>query len=460
MSITNAFVRAAVLAFCGICLLSTSAGALIEVGGDEPVTDRGWPTGAREVVNLPTRVSYWVGPPFGGGQFCFQYRCEDTQAFNEALEAFSRIVAPRLELIVLDGMTTPGEGLGASAHWEFLAWVPADFYGWGRQGGARPRVGTYCALPVPTLTVYLGEGNPIRWEDVKVPANIQVIDKRVETSAYKDSTGGVIEMHVYDMGTGAAVAGVAVSLSQPRGNGAGSTYHAETDDRGTAVILNIAKGTYYIGLSCAGYATRGLGYYQNRGRTLEAYDATLATAGVLNGKVQDPNGKPIASAAVTLGDMVAEDETSYELATGRAVTDAAGLFAVESLPAKVVGSLRVNKDGYAMAIMSQEVLAAKVAITLQFGATVRGRIKSVTAESAEQGIYAELTPEGGNRPGTYGGSTRCGDEGAFEFKNVPAGRYVLTGGVSPGGATGSERGPRKTLDVKPTKPGEVIEVDL
>jgi hypothetical protein len=202
MCIRNAFLRVAVLALCGICLLSASAKALIEMGGNEPVTDRGWPTGALEVANLPTRVSYWVGPPFGGGQVCFQYRCQDTEAFKEALEAFSRIVAPRLELVVLDGITPSGEGLGAGAHWEFMAWVPASFYRAWRERGAPPRVAPYCALPVPTLTVYLGEGNPIRWEEVKVPTNVRVSDKRVETSAYKGSTGGVVEVHIYDMRRG------------------------------------------------------------------------------------------------------------------------------------------------------------------------------------------------------------------------------------------------------------------
>jgi hypothetical protein len=256
------------------------------------------------------------------------------------------------------------------------------------------------------------------------------------------------------------MSGVTVSLSQPRREGAGSSYRAETDDRGTAVILNITKGTYQVGLSRAGYANRGLGYYQNRGRTLEVYNATLATAGILNGKVQDPDGKPIAGAAVALSDMVAQDGTPYELATGRVVTDAAGLFAVESLPTGRVGRCRANKDGYAMVVMSQEGSSDKVAITLQFGAVVRGRIKSVEAESAGQEVYAQLAPEGGSRPGTYGGSIRCGADGAFEFKNVPAVRYALTGGVSPGPATDNERGPRRIVEVRPTKPGEVIEVDL
>ena len=53
----------------GVCgLTALQAFALILVGGSDPMTDPGWPFGVLKVANLPSRVSWWEGPPFGGGQ--------------------------------------------------------------------------------------------------------------------------------------------------------------------------------------------------------------------------------------------------------------------------------------------------------------------------------------------------------------------------------------------------------
>src|SRR5712691_13249017 len=91
-----------------ICLVLILAGApcasaLIMVSrGNAPVQDNHWPTGALEVANLKCRVGFWEGPPLGGGQHCFQYR-GDTKTFNDALDKFTHITAPELEVIVHEG---------------------------------------------------------------------------------------------------------------------------------------------------------------------------------------------------------------------------------------------------------------------------------------------------------------------------------------------------------------------
>ena len=43
--------------------------ALIMTGKGEPVTDAGWPAGALAVANLKSRLGWWEGPPFGGGEW-------------------------------------------------------------------------------------------------------------------------------------------------------------------------------------------------------------------------------------------------------------------------------------------------------------------------------------------------------------------------------------------------------
>ena len=66
-----------------LLLSATPAPALIMVGkGNAPVADSGWPAGALDVANLKTRVGWWEGPPFGGGEWTFLYR-GDTAALEE-----------------------------------------------------------------------------------------------------------------------------------------------------------------------------------------------------------------------------------------------------------------------------------------------------------------------------------------------------------------------------------------
>src|SRR3989442_7958487 len=86
-----------------VFLCTRSALALITGGwGNDPVSDAGWPLGTLEVANLKTRVGFWEGPPFGGGQYQFLYR-GNSDNFNAALAAFAKVIAPVRELVVLDG---------------------------------------------------------------------------------------------------------------------------------------------------------------------------------------------------------------------------------------------------------------------------------------------------------------------------------------------------------------------
>lgn len=52
--------------------------------GNEPLQDPGWPAGAAAVVNHPSRIAWREGPPFGGGQWCVEYR-GDAQTLNALL---------------------------------------------------------------------------------------------------------------------------------------------------------------------------------------------------------------------------------------------------------------------------------------------------------------------------------------------------------------------------------------
>ena len=92
------------VAFVVTVLIPATASALILGGtGNDPLGDPGWPVGAAAVFNVRSRVAYWEGPPFGGGQWHAECR-GNTDAFNEALEKFARIEAKRKQLVVHDGV--------------------------------------------------------------------------------------------------------------------------------------------------------------------------------------------------------------------------------------------------------------------------------------------------------------------------------------------------------------------
>ena len=87
---TQASPAIAAVAILLVLLLATAAQAMIMVGrGNDPVPDNRWPAGAVDVANLKTRLGWWEGPPFGGGQHNFQYR-GGTAAFQQALDCSAR----------------------------------------------------------------------------------------------------------------------------------------------------------------------------------------------------------------------------------------------------------------------------------------------------------------------------------------------------------------------------------
>src|SRR5208283_1792596 len=93
---------AVLLGSTGPWLVPGTVSALIRSGpGNAPVQDAGWPEGAVAVANLKSRLGWFEGPPFGGGEWHFFYK-GDTAAFKEALEAFAAIRAPALDLVIQD----------------------------------------------------------------------------------------------------------------------------------------------------------------------------------------------------------------------------------------------------------------------------------------------------------------------------------------------------------------------
>ena len=159
-----------------------SSALILSSTGNQPVTDPGWPGGVLALANLPSRVGWWEGPPFGGGEWQFLYR-GDAKALSEALTNFAAIRAPSLELVIHDGPQTnifikdSGDG---RVDWAFTVWVPAkwiELYNNPTNNWNSADPNFHKPVAPPKLDVYIG-GGEVDWSQVKVPPGIHVEDQR------------------------------------------------------------------------------------------------------------------------------------------------------------------------------------------------------------------------------------------------------------------------------------------
>ena len=161
-----------------VALVSQTAFALREGAlGNAPIRNPNWSKGAAAVFNHRARISYWVGPDPGyyTGEFS-----GDATALSEVLSDFATIESKRRRLVVRDGVRS--SGFKQPLDWVFNVWVPSA---WERPTGVVVRTfrrdPNEC--PPPEIIVYTG-GN-VRWSDVTVPKEIEVVDERLETHGFK-----------------------------------------------------------------------------------------------------------------------------------------------------------------------------------------------------------------------------------------------------------------------------------
>lgn len=466
--------RAILLAGCLMLLLlgASEAGAMISIGGSDPMRDMGWPDGTLPMANLPTRFAYWEGPPFGGGDYHFQYACKNSEQFNEALLVFGGIQVPRLELVVVDGMPEPfWDDQKRRVDWEFEAWHPRSFYELNQRPGDIFMADSpwyHRPLPPPRVTLYLGPECPIDWKKVEVPGNVTVIDKRVANSQYKDSKGGVACFTVRDMASlkllpGATVALVRYDRAEPK-----TTVTLKTDAAGMALFRDMLAGRYQFILSADGYATRHFRgeSYQNYGRTYETYDLALAKADGLKGTVKDNNGKPLEGVKISDRDTVGMDGLGYTVEGAETLTDREGRFELKGLP---TGYTRVDARKAGYYYFSREIhevpgrgfsttgriLPVELNIIMAKSGSIGGKVTGCEKAGKSQ-VMVRLDPEG-NPIGKWGGSMICKPDGSYEFTGVPEGHYTLHASLNPTSEKQEAQQTRVAIDFKA---GESREVDL
>ncbi|MBA3312115.1 MAG: carboxypeptidase-like regulatory domain-containing protein [Planctomycetota bacterium] len=464
-------------------LLSGEAQALITGGeGNKPLDDPGWPKGAAEVfnaksriANAKSRIAWWEGPPFGGGEWHAEYR-GDAATFNEVLRAFAKIESPKRRLVVHDGVgrsfwlnmnNEESKRAAAEADWTFVVWqpdrwkhlqqLPADLR---PRGGASRDAAAKDEVPTPRMDVYVG--GRVQWTDVTVPDGIEVEDRRLEAHGFKIADGRVLEGTVTDLESGKPIAAT-VRLekveSLPKGgyeHHPGMTAQAAASD-GRWVLKSVPTGWHRIVVDADGYVLRIVGYeiFDDQPRWSEHHTG-LSKAAAVSGVVTDDAGHALAGAVVRLGDLVAGDGERYETPAGFSVeTDAAGRFRAAAVP-KGRASVWVNKPGYVRPGLGLpiETPTADLKLEMQKAAAIVVTVDFVDADRPA-GYIVQLVPEGGEAVGKWSGSGNIDAAGKITFTSIPPGKYVLTGRPNPG--SDAEEAPSKTLELRG---GETAEVSL
>ncbi|MCX7044457.1 MAG: carboxypeptidase-like regulatory domain-containing protein [Candidatus Sumerlaeota bacterium] len=435
--------------------------------GSQPVQNMGWPAGSEKVANLPGRLGHWEGPPFGGGESHFEYRCKDTAEFNEALKVFAAIQAPgsmlgpanskeggqtksdegrRLTLVVNDGPKystfirdkedkvekNNKENKKARMDWSFTVWIPASWHHlynnpksvW---GSSQPNFRQ--PVPPPQIDVYIGGEGMIVWKDVVVPPNVRVIDKREESAPVKPVGGGMVCGTIYDMSTGQPVNGAEITvISSENSGGSEGVSRAKTNAQGLGEVSKIPAGWYYIQVRAEGYAARTQGNYSNKDNTYHEFATELLKQAGLKGVVADSNGKPLAGVNVTADSVLGIDGLGYACLDAATKSDEQGRFEFRSLPQGYT-QIHCSSSSLHQATFLFELYKIPnddIKIVMTGTGAVRGKVVSGDGTTLTGQINVSINPQGGNKVGSWGGSMNCKEDARFEFSGVPPGEYFLS----------------------------------
>jgi hypothetical protein len=445
-----------------------SAVALITGGeGNRPLADPGWPKGAAELFNNPARIAWWEGPPFGGGQWHAECR-GDAKAFSEVLAGFARLGVKNKRVVVHDGVgqsfwlnpnREPAKQAAARMDWIFMAWqsanweqlrkMPADL------NPTDPRDAE--GGPPSQLDVYTG-GN-LRWSDVTVPAEIELIDNRLEAHGFTTADGIVIEGKVIDLATKQPVtARASLQRVEPQQTGG---YHypvvVETaaGPQGRWVLKKVRAGWYRVVIDAEEFVPRVVGYAQFDDQPgWYSYDSGLSRQAPVSGRITDESGQPLSDVEVRLQDVVADVGGRYESPNDySAKTDADGRFRTDHVP---VGraTIWIHKPGYCRPGLGQPIKtpAQDVALAMLRSAGVR-----VTVDFAGMprpaAYIVQMEPEGGAAVGKWSGSGNIDARNQIAFNDVPPGRYIVQGRPNPSSA--NQQSKPITVDLKGGQTSEI-----
>lgn len=421
--------------------------ALITGGSDDREhAPEGWPKGAAAVFNSKSRIAYWEGPPFGGGQW--HSECRGTTAqLQQVLNDFAKIEGTSRKLILKDGVGNsfwlnpnhePPKTQASEIDWVFMVWQKDRWQRLQRlPTGIRPSTSNPPETePAATLTVYTG-GSRIDWSQVTVPSTVTVDDQRLVAHGFSVKDGVVAEGQIQTLeGTGlsATVRLERIMHSDSGGYDYETARSLSTDADGHWVMTRLPAGSFRIIATAAQRVPRIIEYVEiTQQPRWYSFTTQLALQAKAEGRVLDSDRNPLREATVHFRDVEATTGGSYRSPLGFSVTtDAAGRFRFDQLP-RGRARASASKAGYVLRGLGTTIdvptsdielilePAGELIVTVDFQNTPRPKEYLV-----------EIEPEGGAQVGSWGGSGRINDMNQLTFRSIPSGKYIVHGRPNPG----------------------------
>lgn len=244
---------------------------------------------------------------------------------------------------------------------------------------------------------------------------------------------------------------------------AASRRSVNTTISGRYEFRDVPPGDYYLSAARPGYLNlehgqrhaleRGTPITLPAGGVVERMDLALPRGGVLAGRVVDDLGEPYPGVQVTVVVMRYDGGVRKAFPQGGATTNDLGAFRISGLPPGYFSLVAISnemwrtndKEVWGYAATSYPVPSGDQPETIRLGpseeragiviplsagrtARVRGRVRRENGEGVAS-APVPLNYGWGTFVMTFGArSVRADPAGAFEFTDVPAGRYVVGGG--------------------------------
>ncbi len=426
---------------------SQQAFALITGGvGNAPIRDPGWPMGADAIFNTQSRIAWWEGPPFGGGQWHAECR-GDAKALSAVLADFAKLDVKSKRVVLHDGggqsfwlnkNSEPAKRDAAKMDWSFMVWQPANWERLRKLPGDLNPTDAKDAEGGPPAQIDVYTGGNIKWADVIVPKGLKIVDQRLEAHGFTLADGVVLEGKVTDLATKKPLAAkVRLERVEPQPKG-GYRYpmvaEAVADAQGHWVLKKAPEGWLRVVIEAEGFVPRVAGYARfDEQPRWQAYDSGLARPGPVAGRVTDDAGQPLADVDVRIGDVTTESGGRYESPLGYSFkTGKDGRFRAEQVPIGKA-TIWVHKPGYIRPGLGQKITTPTNDVELSMTKSARVEVTvDFTGKKRPEAYIVHIEPEGGSKVGSYGGSGHINDKNQIAFENVPPGQYVLHGRPNPG----------------------------
>ncbi len=403
--------------------------------GNKPLKDRRMPAGADSIINRKDRVAWSEGE----GPFQAEGR-GGIKAVNQILADFAKVDVKIKRVIVHDGagqssVITVDENSPRKKNpridWTFSVWPKGKWDNARRHYLRRNLTPPEEADLATQIDIFTSK---IRWADVIVPAGIELIDQRLEAHGFTEADGIVFEGQVTDLsGKKPIVASVRVESMEVKNEKWVYTTVAETKSNaeGKWVLKNLSPEGARIVVEAEGFVPR-VNYVSLQDTPhWRSFQADLARAATLSGRVTDQQGKPLADVKLHLSDLVVEPNLEYRTSSELEVkTDPNGLFQFDQVP-EGRASIRGYPSGRPLLHKVITIPSNNLELISLNPGSLRVTV-DFTGKDRPADYVVELETDSENAAGKFSATIGIDAKNSAIFENVPPGQYRVKGHPNPG----------------------------